>query len=469
MDSMLFDELLEEIFTRVPSSSPFSPPTSSSSSSSSTISLVSKRWLNVLRASKTSLSLRLLPENRILISLPSILSHYPFLTSLSLHISSSETPLSDPTTSFDNLLYLISSSCSNLKNLRFLAGPVSVPALFSLSKSCQNLNSLTISLSRPLSFTWVSSFPFLKDLSVYISGVDSLIFDFYFQTEEFDAELCLESLCLSGIRSDDSGFGWLWRSCKRLRKLQLKSCSGIGDVSSISSFVNCLKRLEEIELRTCRTIVDSVLIRLAENSDSLKSLLLYDGGSTDGLLHFINHSRCNLQKLDLRLPLDLTNTHLSALAVNFTSVSSLKLQSCCLVTGDGLRTISVAMSSRLEELSLINCDVVERETGLLATLGQNLKKLKKLDLSYNDMLNDMELTAILVSCTSLIELKLRGCRKLSGFTMVYMSKNCKQLEIVDIVNCCGIDSEAVETFVVNSPRLRRLVIEEDRICSMAKS
>ncbi|KAK2661685.1 hypothetical protein Ddye_000259 [Dipteronia dyeriana] len=446
MDSMLCDELLQEIFTRLPSTP------SSSSSSSLSVSLVSKRWLHVYRTSKTTLSLRiLLLHYSVLPSLSSLLSHYPSLSSLSLHISSSDHSDSDSAL-FDRLLVVVSSACSTLKHLRFLAGPVFMPSLISLSKACNHLISLTVSLSRPLRFYWVASFPCLKDLSVYVSGGDGVdqnrsFDDFYRETgfcleDGIDSELGLESLCLSGIRSDDSGVGWLWRSCKRLKKLQLKSCSGIGDGGSFSSFVDCLKGLEEIELRTCRSTVDVVLMKLAENCDSLNSLLLYDGGSRDGLLQFLSHTR---------------------------SLSTLRLQSCCLVTGDGLRTLGVAMSSGLYELALINCDVVEREPGLLSTLGQNLRQLRKLDLSYNEMLNDKELIAMLVSSSYLIELKLRGCRRLSNVSMISMSKSCKSLENLDIVNCCGIDAEAVELFVMNSPRLRRLEVEENKISNAARS
>ncbi|KAK3183633.1 hypothetical protein Dsin_030919 [Dipteronia sinensis] len=471
MENMLCDELLQEIFTRLPSTP--------SSSSSLSVSLVSKRWLHVYRTSRTSLSLRiLLLHYSMLPSLSSLLSQYPSLSSLSLHISSSDHSDADSAL-FDRVLFVVSSSCSTLKHLRFLAGPVSISSLISLSKACNHLISLTVSLSRPLRFYWVASFPCLKDLSMYVSAGDSVdqnrsFDDFYRETglcleDGIDSELSLESLCLSGIRSDDSGVGWLWRSCKRLKKLQLKSCSGIGDGGSFSSFVNCLKGLEEIELRTCRSTVDVVLMKLAEHCDSLNSLLIYDGGSRDGLLQYLSHTRCNLRKLDLRLPLDLTNNHLSALSVNFRSLSTLRLQSCCLVTGDGLRTLGIAMSSGLEELALINCDVVEREPGLLSTLGQNLRQLRKLDLSYNEMLNDKELIAMLVSSSYLIELKLRGCRRLSNVSMVSMSKSCKSLENLDIVNCCGIDAEAVELFVMNSPRLRRLEVEENKISNAARS
>ncbi|KAF9615175.1 hypothetical protein IFM89_022275 [Coptis chinensis] len=218
------------------------------------------------------------------------------------------------------------------------------------------------------------------------------------------SELPLECLSVSGLGVGDCGLGWLWRSCTKLKRLELRSCEGIGDGNSFTSFIKCLKALQELEIRTCKTIVDRILLLLAEHCSSLNSLLLYDGGSREGLHQFISRSRSNIQKLDLRLPLDLENNHLLAVAENIKGLISLRLQSCCLVTGEGLKTIGSTVSVALEELALINCDVVEREPGLLTTLGQNLKGLKKLDLSYNETLVDMEFISMVVSCKNLTDI-----------------------------------------------------------------
>lgn len=287
--------------------------------------------------------------------------------------------------------------------------------------------------------------------------------------EELDAELGLENLFLSGIGGEDYGVGWLWRSCKRLKKLKLKSCEGIGDGGSFLSFAKCLKGLQEVEIRACRSIVNGVLLKLAENCDSLYSLLVYDGGNREGLHHFISSCRCDLQKLDFRLPLDLRNDHLSAIGLNFRGLSTLRLQSCCLVSGEGLKALGIALNSGLEELALINCDVVERESGLLATLGQHARQLKKLDLSYNEFLLDKEFISMLVSCNCLIELNLRRCAGLTTVSMVSMFKNCRKLQSVDIMHCDGIGAEAVELFVLNSPQLRGLQVEENKVSHVARS
>ncbi|KAM1075824.1 hypothetical protein ACFX19_023826 [Malus domestica] len=466
MDKLLCDELVQEIFQRLP------PSTSSS------VSLVSKRWLRIYRTSTTTLSLRLTTHPSTLPSLSSLLSHYPFLSSLSLLLPPDPTTSATAkTTAFaDHLLFLVSSFCPQLLSLRFLAGPVSPSSLASLASSCTQLTSLYINLSRPLFLMWVLKFPSLKELSVTVcsgDGADHAVdpnWEYGFSAEEDSAaELGLDSLCLSGIGAGDWGFGWLWRSCRKLRKLQLKSCEGIGDGGSFSSFESCLQGVQELELRTCRAIIDGVLLKVAENCDSLTSLLVYDGGSSEGLLRFFSQSRCNLRKVDFRLPLDLNNDHLLAVAMNFRSLSSIKLQSCCLVSGEGLRALAIAASSGLEELALVNCDVVEREPGLLATLGQNLRKLRKLDLSYNEMLVDKEFMSMLVSCNDLVDLRLRGCRRLTTAAMVSIFKSCKRLESVDIMHCRGIQAEAIEYLVLNSPQLREVQVEQSKISDAAKT
>ncbi|CAL5368015.1 unnamed protein product [Camellia sinensis] len=113
-----------------------------------------------------------------------------------------------------------------------------------------------------LQFHWLISFHSLKDLSIVFNTgqfdlhklnlTDSMI-------GNSETKLQLETLGLSGIQHCDYGLSWLWRSCKQLKKLQLRSCYAIGDESSLSSFVECLIGLQEVELWTCRAIINEHL------------------------------------------------------------------------------------------------------------------------------------------------------------------------------------------------------------------
>ncbi|OIW09390.1 hypothetical protein TanjilG_20987 [Lupinus angustifolius] len=462
MDNILCDELLEEIFLKLPPSS--------------SLSLVSKRWLHLHRSSTTSLSLSLSPLSSIPPSLSSLLHHHPSLSSLSLRLSPPPTAATTAAFAFSsNLLSLVSSCCVNLRSLAFHVGPVSLSSLTSLSKACTFLNSLSVTLPRRVFLKWVLCFPSLKHLSIEFHEVEvesqhGVLESYNFDEDDGDDgefELGLESVCFVGINGDDYGVGWLWRRCKKLKRLKLQRCQGIG--GSYSCFVQCLKSIEEVEIRTCRVVADGILFKLAENCYSLKSLLLYDGGgSREGLLYFFSQCRSNLNKLDLRLPMDLDNNHIQSVAMNFRCITSLRLQSCYLLSGEGLKAVGLVMSNVLEELALINCDVVGSESGLLATLGQHLRKLRKLDLSHNEMLLDKELISMLVSCVHLIDLRLRGCKRLTSVAMVSMLRSCKRLENVDIMNCFGIESESIEMLVKKSPRLRRIEVEGNKISDAAR-
>lgn len=284
------------------------------------------------------------------------------------------------------------------------------------------------------------------------------------------AELKLETLCLSGIRHGHRGLGWLWKSCKNLKKLELHCCEVIGDDTSVSSFCNCLEGLQELELKACGSLVREVLWRMEESCRSLKSLLILGSkGSGEVLLQFITRSCCNLRQLDLCLPFDLKNIHLLAVAERFRGLLSLRLNGCSHVTGEGLKTMALAVSNELEELALTDCSAVGREPGLLTTLGQSLRNLKKLNLSNNKMLVDKEFISMLAWCNGLMELKVRGCGRLTKASVVSILKNCKQLESVDIMHCAGIEAEAVELFVLNRVRFRQILVEESKLSDVSRS
>ncbi|XP_058739406.1 F-box protein At5g51370-like [Vicia villosa] len=470
MDNILCDELLQEIFLKLPSSS------------SSSISLVSKRWLHLYRSSKLTLSLRFNNphHHHHFFSFISLLNQHPSLSSLSLLLLSSSTtttPTTTTTTTTTSLLLSAISSCSSsskLLSLNFSPAPVPLSSIVSLSNSCTRLRSLSITLSKPIFLDWVLFFPCLKQLSIVFSYDDDHHDDHDDDaccSEEvnglFDKELSLETICFEGIRRDEMGIGWIWKRCKSLKNLKLLSCQGIG--SSYASFVHCLQGIQQIELKTCRTVVDEVLSEIARHCISLESLLVHDGGSRQSLLQFFSSCTSNyLRKLDFRLPMDLQNNHLFVMAMNFRGLSSLRLQSCCFVTGEGLKALGMAVSNGLEELALINCDVVEREKGLLATLGQHLRQLRKLDLSHNELLFDKDFISMLVSCIHLVDLKVRGCKGLTSVALVSMLRSCKRLENVDIMLCLGIQSDAIELFVKNCSSLTRLEVEGSKLSDAAK-
>lgn len=359
MDEALCDEMLQEIFRKLPPSS------------SSAISLVSRRWLTLHRSSLTSLTLRIPKHSHLPSSFLVLLLHrYTYLLSLTvlLPVSCCFDDDDDLEDNSDNLLLCLIAYPPHrhrLRHLRFMLGSVSSAALqkVSMVPPFRNLVSLNLSRIRPLCFRWVRFFPCLKELSILncspstddclVPGELAVRRGLLEEEEEVVEELGLEVISLCGIRWGDHGFRWLWRRCGNLKCLQLRSCDGTGDGTGEGTrgddveyrllrnynFARKLRNLQRLELRSCRTIADRVLLDVADNCRLLNSLLLYDGGSREGLRRFIERCTKSLHTLDFRLPLDLDNTHLITTAETFRNLTTLRLHSCCLITGDGLRSI----------------------------------------------------------------------------------------------------------------------------------
>ncbi|KAL6845248.1 hypothetical protein ACP4OV_024743 [Aristida adscensionis] len=469
-DAVLCDDLLQEVFRLLP---PAAAPA---------VSLVSRRWRALLRAATSSLALRLpaSPDGSAAAALAALLSHYPFLSALAVVSAAAPAPDADAVL----LAVAAAPAAARLSALRFLPdSPVSPQALLAACSAMSGLTSLHLTAVRPLSFRWLAFLPSLKSFALVnaAASVDSA--GSGSGDGEADGEaagaLPLERLSLCGIRSGDRGLGWLWRRCGSLKWLQLRACDGTGDGPASLAFAACLAGLLALELRACRPVADRVLLLAADHCHALTSLLVYDGGSSEALHRFFHQRGAGLHTLDLRLPLDLHNDHLLAIGAaeqnqhgldTAHALAALRLQSCVLITGDGLRSLArTATGAGIEELALVSCDVVEREPGLLTFLSQSMRRLRRLDLSYNETLSDKVISPMLASCQNLIDIRLRGCRGLTGGSLASLLRHCGQLlEILDISRCPGIPVGSIELFAERATHLNHLIIEESAMSEELK-
>ncbi|CAM0874578.1 unnamed protein product [Alopecurus aequalis] len=461
-DAALCDDLLQEVFRLLP---PATAPA---------VSLVSRRWLALLRASTSRLTLRLPPSTTgasLPAALADLLSRYPYLSVLAVVAAAAH----DADAAL--LAVAASPSAARLTALRFsLGSPVSPATLSAVSLTFSCLTSLHLTALSPLSFRWLACLPCLKSFALVNSAAaaadsaGSNPDDASCGKGDAVVALPLERLSLCGVRSSHRGLGWLWQHCGGLQWLQLRACDGIGDGPASTAFPGCLDGLLALELRACRSVADRVLLLAADRCQALTSLLVYDGGSREALLHFIHQRGAGLHTLDLRLPLDLHNDHLLAFGAeqghhSQSSLAVLRLQSCVLITGDGLRSLArTAIGAGIEEVALVSCDVLEREPGLLTFLSQSMCHLRRLDLSYNETLKDKEIGAMLSSCRNLKDIRFRGCRCLTGESLVSLLRHCgRSVEVVDISRCTGIKGASVEFFAQRATRLNHLIIEESSV------
>ncbi|KAF9595901.1 hypothetical protein IFM89_005969 [Coptis chinensis] len=82
------------------------------------------------------------------------------------------------------------------------------------------------------------------------------------------SELPLECLSVSGLGVGIMGLGWLWRSCTKLKRLELRSREGIGDVPMKSRALPGLRR-KGLHLPSPRFITCSRLFEKCSNKDNI--------------------------------------------------------------------------------------------------------------------------------------------------------------------------------------------------------
>ncbi|CAN6230025.1 unnamed protein product [Urochloa humidicola] len=76
---------------------------------------------------------------------------------------------------------------------------------------------------------------------------------------------------------------------------------------------------------------------------------------------------------------------------------------------------------------------------------------------------------MLSSCQNLVDIRLRGCRGLTGGSLVSLLRHCgKSLEILDISRCPSIGVGNVELFAQHATRLKHMIIEESAISKELK-
>ncbi|KAJ7552548.1 hypothetical protein O6H91_06G060000 [Diphasiastrum complanatum] len=387
-------------------------------------------------------------------SIQNLVRRYSQITSLSLMMEGED---QNPEL-LEQVLVAVGSCSHFLRHFRFLAAKATLGGLQALARGCPDISSLHLMCLDPNHMPFLSNFRALRELSL----VGCLASEKTNWGDVPAGELALEKLCLEGISPSNSGLGWLWLNCRKLHRLELFNCEGIGDTDTVA-LMQCLASVQELQLRRCRVIANLILRMVATSCRALKVLIFQDGGDTNGLHHVIR-SCTSLEVLELRLPLDLFNEDLAIIAQNGVSLRSLRLHSCWMATGAGIKLLGTQLRSNLEDLALIRCRAIVQDPGTLTCLGQHLKSLRSLNLSDNDLLVDKELVAMLASsCQRLLHLKLRRCRKLTDKAMEYIGRNCQLLRSLVILCCDNITSTGLMSLLTGCQSLTRIWVEKGKL------
>lgn len=280
--------------------------------------------------------------------------------------------------------------------------------------------------------------------------------------------------------------------------LDLGGCSEITD-DALTAIRKCLRRLKQLNIRSCRYITDFGISRLCldkltndlsdwklNSSDNIfnrhnhhndtkdKSALRYSNSKdaneqidsgltslelldlqdcqtlTDDSLKFISFGLKSLQCLNLSFCVGITDMGLKYLST-MTSLKEINLRSCSNITDIGLRYLSES-GIQLKILDVSFCDKIG-DTGLIY-ISQGLTSLVTLSLN-SCPITDQGLIKVSTSLTNLKTLNIGQCNKITDVGVASLAENCLKLENIDLYGCTRITQTGQEK-ILRLPLLKYL-------------
>ncbi|KAK8596569.1 hypothetical protein V6N12_065054 [Hibiscus sabdariffa] len=337
----------------------------------------------------------------------------------------------------------------------------------------------------------------------------------------------LEDLVLEGCHGiDDDGLSTLEQSCKSLKMINLSNCQNVTH-TGLSSLINGTEQLQQIIL-AYGSSVTSDLAKCLHTYSKLQSIKL-DGciitwsgikamaclrapikelsfskclGLTDDGLSFLVQSHKDLRKLDITCCRKITYTSIDSITSSCTSLISLRMESCSLVSKEAFVLIGERCSfleeldatdneiddeglksvSRCSKLSILKLGICPNISDVgLAKVGSCCSQLKELDLyratavsdsgiaaiangcpaleminiAYNDKITDKSLMS-LSKCWMLKALEIRGCLGVSSIGLSAIAVGCKQLTVLDVKKCFNVNDSGMLPLAQFSQNLKQI-------------
>ncbi|KHN46109.1 F-box/LRR-repeat protein 3 [Glycine soja] len=225
----------------------------------------------------------------------------------------------------------------------------------------------------------------------------------------------LEKLILSSSLSVTTDLAKCLQSFPRLRSVKLDSC--LGTKSGLKAIGNLGASLKELNLSKCV-------------------------GVTDENLPFLVQTHKDLEKLDITCCHTITHASISSLTNSCLRITSLRMESCSLVSREGF--LFIGRCQLLEELDVTDTEIDDQ--GLQSI--SRCTKLSCLKLGICLMITDDGLKHIASSCSKLKHLDLYRSSRITDEGIVAAALGCPSLEVVNIAYNNNITDTSLESFSI---------------------
>ncbi|XP_054104787.2 uncharacterized protein LOC118142848 isoform X5 [Callithrix jacchus] len=232
-------------------------------------------------------------------------------------------------------------------------------------------------------------------------------------------------------------------------------------------------QLQELSLHSCRDLSTEAVATLCLQQPGLISLDLSGCSElTDGALLAVSRGLQHLRRLSLGKLQRLTDAGCTALG-GLQELQSLDMAECCLVRGWELARALGSMHGappQLASLSLAHCSSLKvlqfpqlkqlslsllpalTDKGLVA-VARGCPSLERLVLSHCSRLSDEGWAQAASTWPRLQHLNLSSCSQLTEHTLDAIGQACRQLRVLDVAMCPGINMAAVRRFQAQMPQV----------------
>ncbi|XP_067090544.1 F-box and leucine-rich repeat protein 13 [Osmerus mordax] len=351
---------------------------------------------------------------------------WPSITCISECRNLQELNLSECSNVNDEMVRMIVDSCPSLLYLNLSATLVTNGALRELSRSCVNLQYLSLAGCRTFSD---------KGLQ-YLStgrGCKNLL--------HLDLSSCTQ-ISVEGFRHIAAG-------CPSLQELVFNDMPTLTD-SCVLALISKLHSLTAVSLMDTPHLSDSAFKAIAEVANLRNFITEGNPRMTDISWKALCRSSPGLTRLHAAQCPRMTDVSLKAMGI-LRNLLNINISHCCRVTDMGLRYLTESPSaSRLLELNLDHCSRISDLS--IMRVAQRCSQLRHLSVRYCDNLTDAALEWL--SNSSVISLDISGCNvQDQGLTL--LGGNCGLKKLV-ASECVWITDISIEKFCREVPGLEQL-------------
>ncbi|KAL6295418.1 hypothetical protein ACE6H2_003560 [Prunus campanulata] len=232
----------------------------------------------------------------------------------------------------------------------------------------------------------------------------------------------------------DSDLRVIAHGFKCLRVLNLQNCKGISD-SGVLFIGSGLSSLESLDVSYCRKLTDKGLSAVAEGCSDLRSLYLAGCRFvTDGLLRALSKNCHYLEELGLQGCTNITDSGLTDLVSGCQQIKFLDVNKCSNIGDIGVSSVSMACSSSLKTLKLLDCYKIGDES--ILSLARFCKNLETLIIGGCRDISDASIKLLAISCKSNLQnLRMDWCLNITDSSLSCILAQCRNLKALDI-GCC---------------------------------